>query len=210
MPRKRPNFIVIITDQQRADYLGCFGHPFLKTPAIDGLAREGTRFTRFYVSSPVCMPNRATFMTGRMPSVNGARGNGHPLSLQANTFVELLRAKGYRTALVGKSHLMTMGPAPALWKPTIPKDLEPPEGDLAEAIKPWASQEAYDQENAERWTNDRNWKLTLPFYGFERVHLCTGHGDQVGGEYEHWLRNKGIDPEKIAGQIGRASCRERV
>jgi arylsulfatase A-like enzyme len=196
---KRPNFIVIMTDQHRADYLGCAGHPFLKTPAIDALAAEGTRFTRFYASSPVCMPNRATFMTGRLPSVNGARGNGLPLSLQANTFVELLRAKGYRTALVGKSHLMSMQPNPALWKRKVSEGLEAPEGDLAEAIKPWAPQEAYDQENAANWTKHANWKLTLPFYGFERVHLCTGHGDEVGGEYEHWLRKKGVDPDKIVG-----------
>ena len=67
MARTRPNFIVIMTDQHRADYLGCAGHPFLRTPAIDALAAAGTRFTRFYVSSPVCMPNRATFMTGRLP-----------------------------------------------------------------------------------------------------------------------------------------------
>ena len=50
MSKKRPNFIVIMTDQHRADYLGCYGHPFLQTPALDGLAQRGTRFTRFYES----------------------------------------------------------------------------------------------------------------------------------------------------------------
>ncbi|MCD6074462.1 MAG: Arylsulfatase [Rhodospirillales bacterium] len=199
MPAKRPNFIVIMTDQHRADYLGCYGHPFVRTPAIDGLAKRGTRFDRFYVSSPVCMPNRATFMTGRLPSINGARGNGIPLSLQANTFVDLLRNKGYRTALVGKSHLMTMGPAPALWKRDLPDGVEAPEGDFAEAVKPWAPEATYDQENAANWEKHANWKLTLPFYGFEKVHLCTGHGDQVGGEYVHWLRKKGVDPKTIVG-----------
>ena len=199
MARKRPNFIVIMTDQHRADYLGCYGHPFVKTPAIDGLAKRGTRFDRFYVSSPVCMPNRATFMTGRLPSINGARGNGIPLSLQANTFVDLLRNKGYRTALVGKSHLMTMGPAAALWKRQVPDGMEAPEGDFAEAVKPWAPEATYDQENAANWEKHSNWKLSLPFYGFEKVHLCTGHGDQVGGEYFHWLRKKGVDPKTIVG-----------
>ena len=138
MSKKRPNFIVIMTDQHRADYLGCAGHPFLKTPVIDSLAARGTRFTRFYVSSPVCMPNRATYMTGRLPPVHGARGNGMPLSLQANTFVDVLRSKGYRTALVGKSHLMTMTDHPAMWKPKIPEGLEALQGDYAEALKPWA------------------------------------------------------------------------
>ncbi len=200
MSKKKPNFIVIMTDQQRADYLGCAGHPFVKTPAIDGLAKGGTRFTRFYVSSPVCMPNRATYMTGRLPAINGARGNGLPLSLQANTFVDLLRSNGYRTALVGKSHLMTMTDHPAMWKPKIGEGLQAPTGDFVEALKPWAPDAKYDQENIANWARDMNWKLELPFYGFERVHLCTGHGDEVGGEYIHWLKKQGKDPDKLAGR----------
>ena len=102
---KRPNFLFFITDQHRVDYLGCAGHPVLKTPHIDSIAARGTRFTRFYVATPVCMPNRSTLMTGRMPSVHGVRSNGSPLSLSSNTFVDALRAGGYATALVGKSHL---------------------------------------------------------------------------------------------------------
>ena len=64
----RPNFLFIITDQHRADYLGCGGHPVLRTPHIDAIAERGRRFERFYVANPVCMPNRSTLMTGRMPS----------------------------------------------------------------------------------------------------------------------------------------------
>ncbi|MFM9968162.1 MAG: sulfatase [Burkholderiales bacterium] len=197
--KKRPNFIVIMTDQQRADYLGCAGHPFLKTPAIDSLAARGTRFTRFYVSSPVCMPNRATYMTGRLPTVHGARGNGMPLSLQANTFVDLLRANGYETVLVGKSHLMTMTDFAPRWKPKIGEGLQAPTGEYVEAMKPWAPDAKYDQENPVNWARDMNWKLELPFYGFEKVHLCTGHGDEVGGEYLHWLKRNGHDPAKLTG-----------
>src|SRR5690348_16910993 len=100
-----PNFLLFITDQHRFDYLGCSGHPVLKTPHIDSIAARGTFFERFYVATPVCMPNRATLMTGRMPSVHGVRSNGSPLSLLSNTFVDALRAAGYATALVGKSHL---------------------------------------------------------------------------------------------------------
>ncbi len=73
---KRTNFLFIMTDQQRADWLGCSGHPVVKTPNIDALAQTGTRFTEFHVASPVCMPNRASFMTGRYPSVHGLRYNG--------------------------------------------------------------------------------------------------------------------------------------
>jgi arylsulfatase A-like enzyme len=84
----RPNILLFITDQHRADYLGCAGHPVLKTPHIDSIAARGTFFERFYVATPVCMPNRATLMTGRMPSVHGVRSNGSPLSLFSNTLVD--------------------------------------------------------------------------------------------------------------------------
>src|SRR5262245_9575968 len=117
----RPNFLLFITDQHRVDFLGCSGHPVLKTPHIDSMAARGVRFTRFYVATPVCMPNRATLMTGRMPSVHGARSNGIPLPLRSNTFVGLLRASGYSTALVGKSHLQNFGDAPAIQKRPPPR-----------------------------------------------------------------------------------------
>jgi len=116
---RRPNFILFVTDQQRADHLGCYGHPVLRTSAIDGLARRGVRYDACYVASPVCMPNRASLMTGRMPSVHGVRMNGIPLSTDQVTFVELLRDAGYRTALVGKSHLQNFTGHP-------PYEAEPP------------------------------------------------------------------------------------
>src|SRR5262252_7407114 len=153
MPKSsRPNFILFITDQQRADFLGCYGHPVLRTPNIDSIAAKGTMFSRFYVASPICMPNRATLMTGRMPSVHGVRHNGIPLSLRATTFAELLRVAGYRTAMVGKSHLQNM-----LDRPTLVPDRRDP----ALAKPPAALDEAaasdpgrYDQEFAARWRKD--------------------------------------------------------
>ncbi len=56
---KRMNVLFIMTDQQRADHLGCAGNPVLKTPNIDSIAREGVRFENAYVTNPMCMPNRA-------------------------------------------------------------------------------------------------------------------------------------------------------
>ncbi len=56
----RPNFILFITDQHRADYLGCYGHPILQTPHIDNIAARGVAFDMFYIASPVRMPNRAS------------------------------------------------------------------------------------------------------------------------------------------------------
>src|SRR6266536_5751809 len=119
---ERPNFNLFITDQHRADFLGCYGHPVLRTPHIDSIAANGTMFGRFYVASPVCMPNRASLMTGRMPSVHGVRSNGSPLSMRSNTFADALRAAGYATALVGKSHLQNFSDIPAVLKRPPPRE----------------------------------------------------------------------------------------
>ena len=103
-----PNFLYIMTDQLRADWLSCAGHPVVRTPNIDALASQGTRCTRFHVASPVCMPNRASLLTGRFPTSHGLRTNGCTLPRSANTFVDVLREEGYRTASIGKSHIQPM------------------------------------------------------------------------------------------------------
>jgi arylsulfatase A-like enzyme len=197
-PMAQPNFLLFITDQHRVDYLGCYGHPVLRTPHIDSIAARGTRFEKFYVATPVCMPNRSTLMTGRMPSVHGVRSNGTPLSLRSNTFVEMLRAGGYATALVGKSHLQNFGDWPAILKrpPPRPGDrvVDP---SLAEARKPDKSDGAYDQEHPAHWQAGRDFTMRLPFYGFDHVDLCTAHGDQVGGHYYVWLKSKRPDADEL-------------
>ena len=194
-----PNFILIITDQQRADYLGCYGHPTLETPHIDGIAARGTRFDRFYVSSPICMPNRATLMTGRMPSLHGVRHNGINLSQQATTFVDLLRAGGYRTALVGKAHLQNFTDAPPLVGREHRDGVRPPPESLAEAAKPLPFTERYEQERPANWLAGPNFPLSQPYYGFDHVRLCTRHGDRVGGHYFHWLKERHPNPASLTG-----------
>jgi arylsulfatase A-like enzyme len=194
----RPNFVYIITDQQRFDYLGCYGHPVLKTPHIDSIAARGTRFSRFYVATPVCMPNRSTLMTGRMPSLHGVRGNGMPLSLRSNTFVDALRAAGYATALVGKSHLQNfLGHPPILKRPPPRPGDQALDASFAEALKPVPGDGPYDQEHPKRWEEGHDFAMRLPFYGFEHVDLCTEHGDQVGGHYYVWLKGKRPDADAL-------------
>ena len=193
-----PNFLLFITDQHRADYLGCSGHPVLKTPNIDSIAARGARFTRFYVATPVCMPNRATLMTGRMPSVHGVRSNGSPLSLLSNTFVGALRGAGYATALVGKSHLQNFGDhPPVLKRPPPHAGDELLDASFAEAKKPVASDGPYDQEHPKRWTAGHDFDMQLPFYGFDHVDLCTAHGDHVGGHYYVWLKSQRPDADAL-------------
>ena len=195
---KRPNFLLIITDQQRADHLGCAGHPVLRTPNIDQIAAKGTRFDRFYVATPVCMPNRASLMTGRMPSAHGGRHNGIPLSRDAVTFVDLLRAANYATALIGKSHLQTQSGRPPISKFEVKEGYLPPPEGLNEARRSTYRDGSYDQELPERW-NEPDAKIDTPFYGFDHVELLKGHGDQLSGTYLQWFRERHPDPYSLMG-----------
>ncbi len=193
--RDKPNFLFIITDQHRADHLGCYGNTVLRTPAIDGIAARGVRFDHFYSSNPICMPNRASIMTGRMSSLHGVRDNGVPLSLDETTFVELLRAGGYRTALIGKSHLQNFTGMPPPYPPSFDPDMQAPPGDLRDARHGMRDGPAYDNEQPADWLAEPLHEVRLPFYGFEHAELCTDHGDNVRGHYLRWLRDR--DPEAL-------------
>ena len=197
---KQPNFVLFITDQHRTDFLGCYGHPLLQTPNIDRMAAHGHAFDRFYVSSPVCMPNRASLMTGRMPSVHGVRANGIPLSTASVTFVDLLRDAGYATALIGKSHLQNFsGAGPLRKKPESPPGFLTPSDDNAQAVRQDLTTPVYQQESPEFWKAPTP-KIDTPFYGFDHVELVTSHGDGVGGDYVQWLLERKPDAANLIGE----------
>ena len=199
-PANRPNFLLIITDQHRADHLACYGNPVVKTPSIDRLAAAGTRFDRFYVATPICMPNRATLMTGRMPSLHGARQNGIPLPLTATTFVDVMRAAGYHTALVGKCHLQSInGNLPTIGMPAPDPGLTPPPARLREAENTLSEHGRYDQELPSTWEREPDFEPTLPYYGFSHVELAIGHGDKSVGHYGRWLKEHHPDPDSLRG-----------
>ena len=118
MPRPN-NVIWIMCDQLRHDYLGCTGHPTLKTPNIDAMARRGVRFSNAYVQSPICGPSRMSFYTGRYMRSHGSHWNGWPLRVGEPTLGDHLKKIGVRNVLVGKTHmapdlegLKTLGIAP--------------------------------------------------------------------------------------------------
>ena len=196
----RPNFLFFIADQLRWDHLGCYGNRVVKTPAIDALAAQGFASDAFYVASAICMPNRATLMTGRMPSVHGVRHNGIPLPLEATTFVERLRGAGYRTALIGKSHLQNMAGGAPQW-PVDPKDRL-----ATEARKPGAGR--YDQEWGPSWAANPRHDLDLPFYGFDAVDLTINHGDDLQGHYRRWLNAAHPGAENLLGPKNAAPAPE--
>ena len=184
----RPSYILFITDQQRYDHLGCNGHPVLRTPNIDAIAGEGVTYDRFYVASPVCMPNRASLMTCRMPSSHGVRSLGIPLSHDNVTFVELMRAAGYDTALIGKSHLQNVTDWPDKLDPQVRREgfVAPPD-DLAEAVRSDLDNETYQYERQAFYADDAA-RVPLPFYGFDEYVAVTRHGFNTGAAHERHVR----------------------
>lgn len=99
------NILFIMCDQLRFDYLGCTGHPHLRTPNIDALAARGVRFDRAYVQSPICGPSRMSFYTGRYMRSHGSNWNNFPLRVGEMTLGDHLEPLGLRTALCGKTHM---------------------------------------------------------------------------------------------------------
>lgn len=189
----RPSFLFLITDQHRSDHTGFGGNEVVRTPHLDGIAARGVRFDRAIVANPICMPNRASIVTGRLPSVHGTRYNGISLDWGANTFVRELRRHGYRTGLVGKSHFQNMG--------TNRRAVErvfagAPGGD---SLRP-AYHEGWDlYENQDRHRSER---VAIPrdFYGFDEVDLTVNHSDMCSGHYYQWLLEQGADPGRLQGR----------
>lgn len=99
------NILFIMCDQLRFDYLGCYGHPHLRTPNIDRLAARGVRFERAYVQSPICGPSRMSFYTGRYVRSHGSTWNNVPLRVGEMTLGDHLAPIGVRTVLCGKTHM---------------------------------------------------------------------------------------------------------
>lgn len=94
----RPNVLLITLDTTRADHLGCYGSPTARTPALDGFAQSGVRFTRAFCNVPLTLASHATIMTGLYPPEHGSRVNGiEAISKDAPTLAEVLAARGYRT-----------------------------------------------------------------------------------------------------------------
>ena len=164
-----PNILLILSDQQRCDTLGVL-NPKIKTPNLDRIAREGMLFERAYAPTPVCLPCRASVITGQYPSRHGATHNETQLLQTHSPLISTtLRKRGYYTHMAGKSH-------------------------LSSCHDPMGAESAPHIHNRGYF---RNWHG--PWYGFEYADISIGHSTEAhacGMHYGVWLEDRGIDPEK--------------
>ncbi len=101
---KRPNVLLLYTDQQRWDTIGCAGYPHMHTPNLDALAARGVLFENAFCNNPVCMPSRQSMLSGRYPSVVGCTCNGIEMPTDMPTLWTVLQPYGYHAASIGKLH----------------------------------------------------------------------------------------------------------
>lgn len=166
MTGKQPNILLITSDQQHWSALGAL-NPRISTPALDRLAREGTRFDRAYCPSPVCSPSRSSIITGMYPSTHGCWTIGVKLAEDVPTVGERFQEHGYHTSLIGKAHFQPLASTPeqtSLECQPILRDLE-------------------------FWRG-----FSGPWYGFEHVEVARMHADEAhaGQHYGLWMEEKGF------------------
>ena len=175
------NILYITTDQMRADTLGIVGNALGATPRLDRLAREGAHSGRMYCAQPLCMPSRATMVTGMTPRGHRVWSNGVNLDPSLPTVGQILSEHGYATALVGKAHFCTYWRPPGI---AMEQALETP--------RAWE-----DGTVAPDWHG--------PYYGFEHVDLTLRHNyvaqghirrdlDAAGHSADHSGIEHAIDP----------------
>lgn len=164
------NILVILTDQQRKDSLGCYGNPICKTPNIDRLAENGIRFNRNYVANPICMPSRLCIFTGKNIRNHGLWTNGLLIKEQ-ETVAGHFASQGYATATIGKLHFTPHG---------------------AGGENNMESGTYWDERKKEfpvKWDG--------PYWGFEHVELILGHNHAPVAHYGEWFYKNGGTDEMI-------------
>jgi arylsulfatase A-like enzyme len=107
--QKHPNIIFILTDDHRWDAMSSMGHPVVQTPNLDRLSEEGILFANAFVTTSLCSPSRASFLTGQYAHRHGVVTNHTPWDNRNITFLELLKQSGYETAFIGKWHMPGKG-----------------------------------------------------------------------------------------------------
>ncbi len=175
-----------MTDQQRADHLGCYGNKIVRTKNIDRLAKNGLRFDEFFCGQSD-LPANHRAGDRQMSSVNGCRQNGIPMGLDSTSYASVLRGQGYRTGLVG-SAFQNVSDIPA--RPRTPGgNGMTPDAQSQLALKTQRSGPLYEQEKRGSWAADPD-RALAPIMVLIMCGSVVGHGDQVGGHYSGWLRDR--------------------
>lgn len=104
MATKRPNILIVLSDDHSVPHVGCYGSPNVKTPNLDRFASQGMRFNRAYTTSPQCAPSRASIFAGRSPVSLGVTRFAQPARPDTVFFTDILRENGYYAGLVGRHH----------------------------------------------------------------------------------------------------------
>ena len=163
---KKPNVILITSDQQRVDSLGCYGAGYASTPAADALAKDGVLFRRAYCTNPVCAPSRASIFTGNYIDRHGVFNCGINFEDDPSLLTHRLKRLGYATRHIGKSHFNV-----------------------------WNKDDMVSKETA-RWYGGSalegypdGYVFGGPFYGFDTVEMAQGHTSfGISGHYGIWAR----------------------
>jgi len=103
--KKKPNILFILSDDHRWDAMSYMGHPVIKTPNMDRIAQEGVLFNNAFVTTSLCSPSRASFLTGQYAHNHGVKNNLTPWDNNNVTFLELIKKAGYHTGFIGKWHM---------------------------------------------------------------------------------------------------------
>lgn len=188
----KKHVIILHTDQQRYDSLGCNGNIHARTPNIDSLAADGCNFSRHISANPTCMPSRSSFFSGLYVPAHGVSSNGIPLWRRDSegesgsdalskelfnvtlpnkvpTMADLLGQAGYQTALFGKLHL----------QPHL------------------ADEEHHFYESYNEWLKPETESWNKPYYGFQTKEIILGHGEAPcgynRGHYGRWLQKNHLE-----------------
>ena len=163
---KKKNLVLIMCDQLRKDFLGCYGNEYVNTPNIDSLAAHSTVFDHCYVNNPICMPSRMSIFTGLYPHNHNQWTNGNQLEHPLRTLADHLHDNGYHTGSIGKLHFQCT--------------------DCGKNA-PHISME--DHRLWEEKGDNIDWYG--PYWGFEHVEFTSGHATKPLAHYGKWYHEHG-------------------
>jgi choline-sulfatase len=129
------NMLFIMSDEHQARAAGCYGHPFVRTPNIDRLAAAGTRFAAAYTASPICVPARAAFATGRRVHTLGNWCNAHPYTGAVEGWGHRLQAEGHHVLSIGKLHYRNDTDPTGFDEQIVPMHVVDGKGDVMGAVR---------------------------------------------------------------------------